>query len=225
MSLYMILLLGSIAVPIALSFDKKLQFYRKWNTVFPAIFIVAAIFIAFDVLLTHWGVWGFNERYHSSLKIFGLPLEEWMFFIIIPYASIFLHEAFILYFPKIRLSKRNTNMLTTLIIIVLLLVLLRNTDKIYTLYISSFTLLVLGLSFFDRSENLAHFYVTFLIILIPFLMVNAVLTGSFIESEVVWYNNYENLGIRVFTIPIEDFAYAFSMLLLNLQIIQFLKQR
>lgn len=225
MSLYLLLLLGSISVPLILSFDKKLQFYRKWNTLFPAIFMVAAIYLAFDVLLTHWGVWGFNPRYHSALKFLGLPIEEWLFFIIIPYASLFIHEAFILYYPKIRLSKRNTGFLRLIIILVLLFVLLRSTEKIYTLYIFSFTLMVMGLSFFDRSANLSHFFITFLIILVPFLLVNAILTGSFIDEEVVWYNNDENLGIRIVTIPIEDFAYAFSMLLLNLQIIQFLKQR
>lgn len=225
MSLYLILLLGSVSIPLILSFDKKLQFFRKWNIIFPSILVVAAIYIGFDVLMTRWGVWGFNERYHSSFTILGLPLEEWLFFIIIPYASLFIHEAFILYYPKIRLSKRNTGTLRLVIILLLLFVLLRNTEKIYTLYIFSFTLLVMGLSYFDRSSSLSHFFITFLIILVPFLLVNAILTGSFIEGEVVWYNNDENLGIRVFTIPIEDFAYAFSMLLLNLQIIQFLKQR
>jgi lycopene cyclase domain-containing protein len=45
-----------------------------------------------------------------------------------------------------------------------------------------------------------------------------VLTGSFIESEVVWYNNEENLGIRFFTIPVEDFAYGFSMIFLSLML-------
>ena len=64
------------------------------------------------------------------------------------------------------------------------------------------------------------YYITFLLILIPFFIVNALLTGSFIESEVVWYNDNENLGIRVFTIPIEDFGYAFSLMLFNLLLIR-----
>ena len=49
--------------------------------------------------------------------------------------------------------------------------------------------------------------------LVPFAIVNGVLTGSFIPGEVVWYNDSQNLGIRIATIPIEDFAYAFSMIL------------
>ena len=48
--------------------------------------------------------------------------------------------------------------------------------------------------------------------MIPFLIVNGLLTGSFIEGEVVWYNNAENLGIRLGTIPIEDIVYAFNLL-------------
>jgi len=30
----------------------------------------------------------------------------------------------------------------------------------------------------------------------------------------VWYDNAENLGIRLFTIPIDDISYGFFMLLL-----------
>jgi len=81
------------------------------------------------------------------------------------------------------------------------------------------------LSVFDKSEVIRSFFITFLIILIPFIIVNAILTGSFIEEEIVWYNNSENLGIRFFTIPIEDFGYAFSLILLNLMLIGQLKHR
>ena len=52
--------------------------------------------------------------------------------------------------------------------------------------------------------------------LIPFFIVNGILTGTGIEGNIVWYNDAENLGIRLGTIPVEDSAYAFSMILLNL---------
>jgi lycopene cyclase domain-containing protein len=60
---------------------------------------------------------------------------------------------------------------------------------------------------------LQQYFLTFLVMIGPFLIVNGILTGSWIENEVVWYNNNENLGIRVFTIPVEDFVYAFTLIL------------
>ena len=61
--------------------------------------------------------------------------------------------------------------------------------------------------------------------LIPFFIVNGILTGSFIENEVVWYNNSENLGVRLFTIPIEDSIYAFTLILTNLFLMEFLEKK
>jgi lycopene cyclase domain-containing protein len=61
--------------------------------------------------------------------------------------------------------------------------------------------------------------------LIPFFIVNGILTGSFIENEVVWYNNSENLGIRLFTIPIEDTIYALSLILTNLALTEYFQSK
>jgi len=210
------LLVSSVAAPFILSFDKKLQFWRQWKYLFPAIFVVAAVYIFFDVLLTKAGVWGFNPRYHSNILLFNLPIEEWLFFIVIPYASIFLHDAFVLYFPQIKLNNRVSKIITVTLLIVLVLLVLFNLDKIYTVYIYSTLIFTLVIYLFSKSNIINQFYITFLLILIPFLIVNGVLTGSFIESEVVWYNNEENLGIRFFSIPVEDFAYGFSMIFLSL---------
>ena len=225
MNIYLILLLGSIFVPLTLSFDKKLQFYKKWKYILPAITLTAAVYLAFDVWLTHIGVWDFNAQYHSKISLLGLPLEEWLFFFIIPYASLFLHYAFVLYFPNIKLSVRLTKTITVLLSSLLFLVIIFNTSRIYTVYIYAFTILALLLSFFQKQQVLNRFYISFLLILIPFVIVNAILTGTMIEGEVVWYNNAENLGIRFLTIPIEDFAYAFSMILFSLQLIALLETK
>jgi len=84
-------------------------------------------------------------------------------------------------------------------------------------------IIALIISFLDKSFLINKFYITFLVILVPFLLVNGILTGSFIKQEVVWYNDHENLGIRIFTIPVEDFGYAFSLILFNLLLISKLK--
>jgi len=43
--------------------------------------------------------------------------------------------------------------------------------------------------------------------------------------EVVWYNNDENLNIRLFTIPVEDAVYAFNMLYPSILLIEFFKKK
>ena len=54
------------------------------------------------------------------------------------------------------------------------------------------------------------------LLLIPFFIVNGVLTGSFIDAPIVWYNNTQNIGTRMFTIPVEDVFYGMGLILLNI---------
>jgi lycopene cyclase domain-containing protein len=216
MSLYSILLLCSIIVPLSLSFDKKLQFSRQWKYLVPSILVIAFFYLAFDIYFTKMGVWGFNPHYHSFIVFCKLPLEEWLFFVVIPYASIFLHDSIVLYFSKIILPDRIARYISIALIIISLIILLFNMGRAYTAYIFSLIILVLIISFFDKTNVVKSFYCTFLVIILPFVIVNAILTGSFIEEPVVWYNNNENLGIRFLTIPVEDFGYAFSLILFNL---------
>ena len=225
MSLYLLLLLLSVSVPFLLSFDKRLRFYKKWKYVLPAIFIVAAVYIAFDIYFTKLGVWGFNSRYLSGIFLFHLPIEEWLFFIIIAYASLFLHFSIVEYFPQAKVGVKLTRIITVLLFVFSVSLIFIYPHKMYTAYISFTTAVALAFAFFDKSQTIATFYITFLVILIPFLIVNGILTGSFIESEVVWYNNDENLGIRFITIPIEDFGYGFSLILFNLLMIAGLKKQ
>lgn len=216
MSLYTALLFFSILVPFIMSFDRKVSFFRMWKSMIPSAIIVGAVYIIVDIFFVKNRVWGFNPVYHSNVVILGLPLEEWLFFIVIPYASLFIHYVFVAYFPGIMISNNLVRILAAVIIIFLLIVILFNLDKAYTFFNFSLLILVLIWALFDKSRILNRYFLSFLIILMPFFIVNSILTGTFIEGEVVWYNNAETLGIRLGTIPVEDVGYLFSLILLNL---------
>jgi lycopene cyclase domain-containing protein len=225
MSLYLILNIASFIIPFAYSFEKKMHFIRWWKSVFLSIFIVAGFFIFWDVIFTRYGVWGFNPDYHLGVDIAGLPIEEILFFICIPYASIFTHYAFIYFFENAKLTDKLTKYINIGLLIIAIFVLFYAFPKKYTTVTFSIFILLMGYSLLKKPPILSQFYITFLIILIPFFIVNGILTGSFIENEVVWYNNDENLNIRLFTIPVEDAVYAFNMLYPGLLLIEFFKKK
>lgn len=183
------------------------------------------VFIPWDVVFTRHEIWGFNPDYFLDTKILSLPLEEWLFFICIPFACVFTHYALLLYFPKLKLDKNSSKAIAIGLILTLALLLIFNYDKWYTLVNFTIAIVLTIIVLKYNSTLLQHFFLTFLVMLIPFFIVNGVLTGSWIESQVVWYNNAENLGIRMGTIPVEDSIYAYSMILMNLFFFEYFTQK
>lgn len=214
--LYLLLNLSSLLIPFLFSFHPKIQFYKYWKSLFPSILITMSVFIPWDIIFTQQGFWGFNTTYFLGIELFKLPIEEWLFFICIPYACVFTHYALLHYFPNTIFSVKHTKLISWLLIIVLFIGVIFSYNKWYTLINFSYAILLLILIYNLNFKLLQEYYFTFIIMLIPFFIVNGILTGSFIDNEVVWYNNSENLNIRLFTIPIEDTIYALTLILSNL---------
>jgi lycopene cyclase domain-containing protein len=211
--LYLYINLGSFLIPFIFSFHPKLKFYKKWKSLFPAILIMMAFFISWDVIFTNAGIWGFNEFYISGYKILSLPIEEWLFFICIPYACLFTHYSLLYFFPNFKISIKVTSVVHIILLSILSVTLLYYYNRWYTLINFLYGIVLLGLIYNYWPELLRTFYPTFIVILLPFIIVNGILTGSWIKNQVVWYNDAENLGVRLLTIPIEDIIYALTMLL------------
>lgn len=172
-----------------------------------------AFFIPWDIIFTQSGVWGFNEKYLSGIKLGNLPLEEWLFFICIPYACLFTIYAFKNLLPKFSFSTKTTAIFYFSLQTILIATLLYFYDRWYTAVNFAYAIVLMALVFNYKREALNTFLPVYLILLVPFFIVNGFLTGSWIHEEVVWYNDAENLGIRIGTVPIEDSIYALTMLL------------
>lgn len=200
-------------VPVLLlSFDRKVHYYTEWKFLLPAIVLVGGLFIAWDVYFTRRGVWGFNERYLSGMYLLNLPVEEWLFFFSVPFACVFIYECLNAYVPRDLLGALEPWLSYGLLVLFLGIGLLRP-NHLYT----STTFLLSGafMGFhllFVRGMARGRFYMAFLISVLPFLLVNGVLTGGFTEEPVVIYNPDEYLGLRIASIPVDDLVYSFLLL-------------
>jgi len=223
MPLYLALDLLAISIPLAFSFEKRLEFYKLWKGLFFSILIVGLVYVTWDSLFTKLGVWGFNNAYLTGKYFFNLPLEEYLFFICVPYAGVFTFHVFKTLMPAFTIQEKNIRIIIFTSAAILLILGLINHSKWYTCSTFIFTAFSLLLSYIFFRPLLPHFILSYGAILFPFFVMNGILTGLWIENEVVWYNDSENLGIRLITIPVEDVFYGMAMILWNVNLTSYVK--
>jgi lycopene cyclase domain-containing protein len=220
---YFIILAASVAGPLALSFDKKVAFYTKWKYVFAAMILPAIFYIIWDSYFTGLGVWQFNDNYIVGTKFLNLPIEEWLFFILVPYCCIFIYECIRCYFPAFK-NKKNADLVLKILALLLLIVGIIYHQKIYTAWTFIFLSIFIAIIYVFKNQfkkfDAASFLIAFIICLIPFLIVNGFLTAL----PILTYNNAENLGIRIYTIPFEDTFYGMLLIMMNIVLYEKFKQ-
>lgn len=224
MPLYLYIHLFTISYPLLQSFERRIQYWRKWKALFPGIFITAIFFLVWDEIFTAQGIWGFNPDYLLGFYVGQLPLEEILFFITVPFASVFIYECVIYFLPRGILTNY-TRIISAVLSVVLLVLSILFNENAYTFWTFLFTALFLALHVWINKKYMGDFYLAYLIHLIPFFIVNGVLTGSWINEPIVWYNDAENLGIRLGTIPIEDSIYGMLLLLMNITFYEYFKNK
>lgn len=221
---YALILAASLAGPLALSFDKKVAFHTKWKYLFPAMIIPALLYIIWDVYFTAKDVWQFNTERISGIHVYNLPLEEVLFFFVVPYCCMFIYECIRCYFPGWK-NKPAADRILQLLAVVLLIAGLLLHEKMYTSWTFVLNAVFIGSVYagkkWFRHFDAASFLVSYVIILIPFLIVNGFLTAI----PVITYTNAENCGIRINTIPFEDVFYGMLLVLMNTILFEKLKNK
>jgi len=208
-SYYLMLDLLVLAAPLALSFDRRVAFHRKWPELFAAIATILLAFGAWDVWKTAIGVWSFNGEYAGTTRWLGLPPAEWFFFVAIPYACVFILACVRAYVrdAELRIPRGSWLVLAAALLVPVPFVL----DRTYTAVVPVSAALALALGALAAPDTLRsrNTWIALGVTYVPFALANGILTGK----PVVLYDDARNLGVRVGTIPVEDFVFSFSMLL------------
>ena len=218
---YVFILAFTLSYPLYKSFESRVQFYKKWRFLFPALFISAIVFIAWDIWFADKSVWSFNRDYLLGFFIAGLPIEEWLFFFITPFSCVFIYEV-LNYFVKKDIIAPYAKGISITLISALLILGIMNTSRMYTsITFITLALVLFVLQFILKSSYLPRFYLTWAVCMIPFLIVNGMLTAF----PVIRYNELHILNVRIFTIPIEDVFYGMLNTLLVIAIYEYLKTK
>lgn len=216
---YLLFNLLVLTGPVLFSFDQRVRFVAHWPRAGLAVAAVAPFFLAWDVVVAgrHW--W-FNPRYTAGPVVLGLPAGEWLFFITVPFACLFIWQIFTHDHPHpvSRSAKFIPAVIGAAVVAALVAI---TAGKEYTaLSLSVFSLAVyIGHvhRIFDRS-----FLFYFLLILFGLILL---CNGYLTARPVVLYDDLYITGWRIYTIPIEDFFYGYALVFLSVAIYERLRRR
>ena len=207
---YLLIDFFTILFPFLLSFDKKVAFYKSWPQIFKGLLFGGIIFLIWDHFFTVQNIWSFNPAYITGIHIASLPIEEVLFFILIPYACLFIWHCVEAYFPK-TIGLPFAKYFWIFIFLFSILVMMLFYNRTYSLV--TFALLsIVSLYYIIRPKAWhSSFIIGYLISIIPIFIVNGLLTSI----PIVLYNDMENVGFRWGTIPFEDSFYMLALLMIN----------
>ena len=219
--LYLLLDLGTLMCPLVLSFEKKVNYFKAWKSALLASLIISIPFLIWDVIFTTNGFWGFNPDYISGIYLFKLPIEEVLFFIVVPFACTFIYEVVKYFFRSYTLNIFNKVFKLALPVYAIYILTLGDFGY-YTFSVEiSYTLVLVWMLL---NPDLRHIALAFVISLIPFFVMNGILTGCCTPEPVVWYAEGQKVAPRLFTIPMEDVLYSFTLVVSNILLFEKLQK-
>ena len=205
---YLLINCAIIAGPLYLTRAPGVRFQSRFAALAWSIALVSSAYITWDVIVTAWGEWSFNSDYVSGIKVINLPVEEMLFFVTVPYACLFIWEV------VLNACKPGTLPLPValqwIVIAMLAIGSVLFSHQGYTAKaLASCALFLLFARIIEPALLISRQYWLWLgICLVPFFIINSALTAI----PVVLYNSAAIWGVRIVTIPAEDFFYNFSLL-------------
>ncbi len=82
-------LIGTAPLEVVL----KTRVYARWRRLLLTLLPVVVVFVVWDVLAIRAGHWDYDPAQVTGIELGGLPLEELLFFLVIPVCAILTLEA------------------------------------------------------------------------------------------------------------------------------------
>lgn len=100
---YLLVLAACLVVTLPLEFVLHVRVYRQWRRLIGVLAPVLVLFGAADLVGIHQRLWSYDARYLVGVALPGtLPVEEVLFFVVIPLCSILAYEAVLARKPQWR---------------------------------------------------------------------------------------------------------------------------
>lgn len=91
---YLLLMAGCLLLTLPLELVLGARVWRRPRRLLLALLPVVVVFSVWDVVAIARGTWDYSERYTTGVLLaFAMPLEELVFFVVIPICGLLTYEA------------------------------------------------------------------------------------------------------------------------------------
>ena len=90
---YLLVLAGCLIGTAPLEVVLHTRVYARWRRLLLTLLPVFVVFVTWDVLAIRAGHWSYDEAQTTGLRIGDVPLEELLFFVVIPTCAVLSFEA------------------------------------------------------------------------------------------------------------------------------------
>ena len=220
--IYLCILITLILLPFVISRKHLSPFLNNAKYYLPAILFSEAIFILWDKRFAGLQIWEYHGEFLTGTDIGGLPLEEWIFFFAMPFFSFYVYERVKSGFSGA--NRPNFSVALSLVLLILFIGLAWNMrQKLYPFFTFFLLSVYFGYTIFRNrfKKHLTMFYITFLISLVPFMAIRITISSV----PLVTFNIRHTTGFSIFSAPAEDLGYLFLLLIMNITIYEYLRER
>jgi len=220
--IFLIILILIFIVPLFFIITGKCDFRKKLRYAVPAILISGFLFLLWDIRFTEAGVWSYDADFTLGIFYKGLPLEQWLFYLIIPCSGLVIYEVI-----KARFSALDWNNAFTaiglLMVVGLAIAAYIYCVQVYTFYCSLLTAVYLGYTIFRMQfkSHLTHFFLSYLVVLVPYFLLSGILSWNL----AIEYHQEQVLNVRFWMMPVENLVFLFLLMLMNTTVYEYLSER
>ena len=204
MPIYAIFLLTTLLIGLALNRYYSFKLFSRWRGFLAGFIVVIVPFLLWDVLATRDGHWAFNSEYILGPKLFGLPIEEISFFFVVPFV---MTAMWMLVHLKTAKGTLSIDRYTRAVFVLVFLSAYLSVYRPYTFIVTGVAVLFWLFSSRLYEYRSRQFWIFQFWLFTLFFISNTILTAP----AVVTYGEQAILGLRIGTIPIEDFLYNFIL--------------
>lgn len=89
---YLLVLGSCVAVTLPLEIIGGARVYRRPKALLAVLAPVVAVFAGWDLIAVRRGDWRYSARYILGPRLMSLPIEEWLFFVVVPVCALLTYE-------------------------------------------------------------------------------------------------------------------------------------